>query len=246
MGAILLVVGNSAAPTTGDALLKTLLESQSHTVTYISDETTEDITGMDGVVISESCASGTVAAKYTTVAIPVVSFEDGDWDELQMTTAAVTLSVDALDVSDATHAIADGPHGTFTGTVTIYSPTVANAVKRTSNTDASGAVRVLSSGSIAVLLAAESGATLLTGTAPARRVIFGIRDAGMSSGSTTADLQNLIKNAFAWSFASGSTDFPLDAQPGSYAVAGADAGLEHVHQDAAETLRVGRSNLRLA
>ena len=66
-----------------------------------------------------------------------------------------------------------------------------------------------------------------------------------------ADLQTITNMRvagilFSVDFDAAGGDFPLDAQPGAFAVTGADAALEHVFQDAAETLRVGRSNLRLA
>jgi hypothetical protein len=201
MGAILMVVGDATVPTTGDTYLTGVLEGLGHTVTYVSDETAEDVTGFDGVVVTDSCSSATLGAKYDTVAIPLVDHEAQHWDDIRMITAATVDEVSVTQVlwEDITHAIADGPYGAHSGTDTIFS---SAALLARSDGLASGVVQIASNGGSTNVVcgAAESGATLTSGTAPARRVFMWPKEA--AAALLTADGENPLKNAYYWAFGS--------------------------------------------
>jgi hypothetical protein len=201
MGAILLVVADSALPSTGDGVLQNVLADLSHVVTYRSDDVAEDVTGFDGVVISDSCSSATLGTKYDTVSVPVADHEAQHWDDMRLVTAASVAEISTTDVTwlATAHPIEDGPYGTFSGTDTIYS--AASLLPR-SNSVASGAVLVANSGASQICCgAAETGAVLTSGTAPARRVFMWPRDGPATL--LTEDGRNPLKNAYYWLFGLG-------------------------------------------
>jgi hypothetical protein len=195
-----MVVGDAGAPTTGDAYLKGILEGLGHTVTYVSDETAEDVTGFDGIVVTDSCSSVTLGAKYDTAAIPLVDHEAQHWDDIRMVSAAsvTEISTTTITYEDDTHAIANGPYGAHTGTDTILSGSAL--IARSTSGPASGVTQIASAGGSTNIAcgAAESGATLTSGTAPARRVFMWPKEA--AAALLTADGENPLKNAYYWAF----------------------------------------------
>jgi hypothetical protein len=210
MASILVVVGNAGTPTSGDSYLEGVLQGLGHTVTYVSDETAEDVTGFDGIVVTDSCSSVTLGAKYDTAAIPLVSHEAQHWDDIRMITAAsvTEISTTTITYEDDTHAIANGPYGAHTGTDTILS---GSALIARSTSVASGVTQIASTGGATNIVcgAAESGATLTSGTAPARRVFMWPKEA--AAVLLTADGENPLKNAYVWAFGVGSQVLYPDA-----------------------------------
>lgn len=204
MAAILLVVGNAASPTTGDALIKTILEGMGYTVTYVSDEAAEDVTGMDGVVIAESVAGATLGSKYATVAVPVVALEQAYLDDMGFcTTADIGQQATQTQVSwlSTTHPIADGPFGTFSGTTTIFgSPATLGRYDFTGGGAGSqeNIASITADSTIIVCAACDEGTSLLIGNAAAKRAFIWPQDA--ASASLNSDGTNVLKNAFAWAF----------------------------------------------
>jgi concanavalin A-like lectin/glucanase superfamily protein len=207
MASILVVVGDAAVPTTGDDILKGYLQALGHTVTYRSDETAESPTsGYGGIVVAESVAGATIGAKYTSVAIPLVSHEPAHLDALGFTSATPSsLAAQTQIIWLASTPIADGPFGTLSGTDTIFS--TGSSLGYFNSADKAAGVTSLArtAGSATEITCASvnTGATLYTGagapaTAPAKRAY--IWPQGASTANLTADGTTAIKNAYAWAF----------------------------------------------
>lgn len=206
MSAILLVIADAAAPTTGDALLRGYLEGLGHVVTYRSDETAEDVTGFAGVVLSESCVGATLGAKYALVAVPVISHEAAIVDDMLMiTTAAANTDAVATDIEIVvpTHPIASGPFGSYSGQIAVNT---ANGIGYV-DSDFYGALgggvtlvgRQVFDTTETCILAVDSGGALTSGVAAAKRgVVLFSRD--LSVPTLTATGTNIIKNAYVWAF----------------------------------------------
>jgi hypothetical protein len=197
MANVLLVVGLPGTPTTQDALQKTLLEGAGHTVTYADDAVTLPNTGYDVIVVAESGQSTSVAlTSIPTCSLPVMLCETTVDTMRLATTPGTSLSHNALDIVATTHPIVSGlpdPVTVFTSNQNLVGTPTANV--------ASGAVVVATHSTNAahsVVLAAESGATLTSGTAPARRVWFGCAVGTSSVSVYTADANTLYLQAVAW------------------------------------------------
>jgi hypothetical protein len=91
----LLVVGDTATLTVGDAKLKTLLEGRGFTVTLASHSASAaGATGKTLVVLSSTVASNTLLAKYKDVAVPVLDLESSVFDDMKLTGATETTDYD--------------------------------------------------------------------------------------------------------------------------------------------------------
>lgn len=201
MASLRLVVGDKAVFTATDTYVQGLLQGLGHTVTALSDEDAEDITGMAGVVICESCVTATLGAKYALVAVPVVTHEPQILDDMLLVDAANVSSVtDTLvQILDGTHPITNGPYGTYAiGTLTILSS--ASNISFTQAGMAAGVTKLAStSGGVQVeALACDKGGALTSGTAADKRAFVWPHN---NSGSlVNTDGQAIIKNAYAWAF----------------------------------------------
>lgn len=204
MAAILQVVGDAAVPTTGDTTIRGWLESVGHVVTYVSDETAENTTGYDGVVICESCASATLGAKYDTAALPIILHEGGNLHLIRMMTVSAggqEAGRTDIDILDDTHPIFDGPHGSFTGQVAIQTAANLGRVDDVAADPAAGVSYLAqsdTSASFKTVLACESGAVLTSGNAPARRAFVFPSDP--AAAALNADGIAIVKNAYVWAF----------------------------------------------
>lgn len=205
MGAILLVVGNAAAPTTSDTYLKGVLEGLGHTITLRSDDDADSVSGFDGVVIAESISSATLGSKYNTAPVPLVNHETGNINDLRLATGEGTTEVSGtqIDVSPtgAVHPIFSGPYGTFpSATYTILSGSTGLGYVDESLL-ASGIKALAHSNAVAtrqMVYVCEAGATLASGTAEGRRAcIFPVNAAAPG---ITADGESMLKNAYTWAF----------------------------------------------
>lgn len=203
MAAILLVVGNAAAPTTADTYLESILEGLGHTVTLRSDDDADDVTGFNGVVIAESVASATIAAKYGTAAVPVITHETGNINDLGFSDVEGSTNVDTtdIDVQEPTHPIMDGPHGSFSATTwTVFSPTGRLGFVIDATLPA-GVVSVATDFELStrhVCLACEEGDDLTSGPAPGKRAFIWPTD--LASPTINANGENMLKNAYEWAF----------------------------------------------
>lgn len=198
MGHIILVVGNKDVLTTGDLIIRGRLEGAGHTVTEASDEDAEFSGAYDGVFVSDS-ASGAIfntGAKYRTVDKPGVTTENAAWllgtylgtgDPLSSwsVTSTPTLSAGLSGTVAVYDAATQAQQGIEVSTLPAGAQIVATALN-----DADKATYVFY----------ESGATLVTGTAPARRVFFRVGDGAMDN--LTADGLALLDGAIEWAFGS--------------------------------------------
>jgi hypothetical protein len=206
MAAILLVVGDAAVPTAADTVAQGFLEDLGHTVTLRSDETAEGTpsgTGFDGVVISESVSSTTIAGKYREAAMPVCTHEDGNPDNLGIGTGTGSVSNhDQLVILNDTHPVANGSFGSFTGTVTVLSSAAGGVVFSRvtgASVDAVAVAHTEDSSANLTFCAYDAGdARTDTGTCPDKRLTIPFRQPAMTI--LTADGENLLKNAYAWMF----------------------------------------------
>lgn len=203
MSSILLVVGDAAVPTAGDIVIKGLLEGMGHTVTYRSDETAESPTsGFDGIVVAESVSGATIGSKYATVALPLVTHESSHLDVLGLTTvtqSSIASQTDAVWIAGTP--IADGPFGTLSGTDTIFS--AGSGLGWFDSADkASGVTSLATHSGFSNRIACasvESGATLHTGPAPARRAYIWPQSTSASTNLNALGI-TAIKNAYYWAF----------------------------------------------
>ncbi len=170
----LIVRGN-----TSDTAAGSHLTGLGDTVTYRDDgdaaNAATDASTYDGVIITSTVTSGTITTKYQQHAIPVVTMQVAIWDaEMRLFGANGGAQNDtAITVTNTTHPIMSG---LSSGALTVYSASAALSGSPTANM-ASGGTSLAAHpafGTYTVLAAYESGANLTTGTAPARRVAFGI------------------------------------------------------------------------
>jgi hypothetical protein len=195
-----LIVHDDPTPNANDDIIKAALEADGMTCTYQSETASPptDTTTYDVVVHTESGSStGTTAINaYPTMAVPLVFFETS-WDAIRMSTAAATnpTSTTQYDIIETGHAIVAGLSDPFTwrsGASGNYGVTTAQ--------QASGTVQVcapVGNTGHSTVLRAESGATLTTGTAPARRVCSGI-GVGSAPASWDANTSVLLCQMVRW------------------------------------------------
>jgi hypothetical protein len=190
-----LVVGNSGAPTAGDASVRSRLETVGYTVTYVDDSAAAPA-GFDGFVVAASCTAATVAAKYDAVAEPVVTLLFDVWDDNRLAT-----NVGASTAANATydleaHEITAG----FADPLTVLTGALAQRGVLASALPA-GATVFARPGADATRAAGwlvDAGGTLTSGVAPARRVALFLPDTWPTT--LTTDGQILVERVFEWAF----------------------------------------------
>jgi subtilisin family serine protease len=195
----LLVVGNTSL-NYGDSALRARLESLGYNVTVRGDaaSASSDATGRDVVVISGSVSPGSVSTKFNNVAVPVIVMHWDLFDEMRMTgnkagDRNVQTGQTQVKLLNNTHPLAGG-------LPTAFDPTVYSSSDSLNwGKVASGAVSVASLTSDTTrssLFGYNIGATMQSGTAPARRVGF------FPSSSGNARLTNsgnhLLEAAITW------------------------------------------------
>jgi len=124
MGDNILFIVNDPTEATfqNDALIKDLLESLGHTVTYFDDGEDEAATeaaaaAADLVYISESVGSGDIREEITEIEVPIIVGEPYAWDEMGMTRGGGgTSDVATTDITIVSpgHPMAAGLSGTVT------------------------------------------------------------------------------------------------------------------------------------
>lgn len=188
-----LVVGNAASPTTGDALLKTRIESAGWPVAYVDDADAVP-TGRRGFVLSATTDAATVGTKYDAVTVPVLTINHNLWDDNRLAANVGASTASSADYDLEAHAVTTG----LADPLTVL--TAAQAQRGVLNASiAAGGTVVARPGADAGRGAAwvvETGGTLTSGTAPARRAALFLPDAWLPL--LTAGGQQLVENLVNW------------------------------------------------
>lgn len=194
--AALLVVGDKTALTAADLIMVDLLEEDGvTTVTVDSDSDAARPSGFDLVVIAESVTAADVGTKYDTSTMPALIFEQALSDEMRLSSNIQTaISTTSFVIDDPAHELAAG----LSGTVTVLTAATGLHYRDTIGAGV-GNVGHPSGGTTANhgYLHAETGATLMSGTAPARRVWWGIGE-GPAVTNATADGLRLFRQMIWW------------------------------------------------
>jgi hypothetical protein len=175
-----LVVSDVDAPAAVDDALQSRLEKLGFDVTLQSDEAAAQTSGFEVAIISESCASGTLPAGWGTTTIPVLLMELGFMDTMRLVDADTSVTLNTLgtqlNMVNGAHAAAGD---LVNGLVTVYSASSEFAHADKAGLPAGGTVIAEKSDDTteATVVVYENGATLTTGTAPARRAVYGFGEA---------------------------------------------------------------------
>ena len=203
-GGALLILDDATEPSFADQNVEGLLVSLGFEVMLVSDEsaTANDADGKALILISSSVDPTAFTADFSATAIPLIVWEADLYDDLNLAASpGTTAPVTDLTIADATHPIADG---FVIGDTTVYAEDLPMAFGQ----PGSGAVSVGTSGSQSTLFAYDDGATMTTGTAPARRVAFFASSTG--TGSATFAGMALLENAIIWA---ANLDFSVANEP---------------------------------
>jgi hypothetical protein len=166
---VLMVVGNAAMPTGSDTRLQQLLLVRGLRVRLASDEDPVVVTGIDVVVLAESAVSFLVADRYRNVAVPVVTLDRVLFQYMGMTSTGgtdygSTIATD-LTVLLPEHGLAGG----LSGTVSVVSAS-ANLAWGVPAPSAERVAILSGMPDRVAVFGYPQGATMVTGTAVARRV----------------------------------------------------------------------------
>lgn len=184
----ILVVRNSAGPTTDDTNLINFLTGRSHSVTNVADTSALPDSGYDICIVTDSGSSGSTAiGSIPTCQLPVMLFET-TWQTARMSSAAATTGGTSGTTWDlTTHALNSG----YSDPMTVFNS--SQSMYGTTNTNLPSGVEVLAwangSTTHATAVIADTGATLTSGTAPNRRACMGL---------ITSRLTGMVQNAPDW------------------------------------------------
>jgi hypothetical protein len=179
----LFVVGN-ATLSTSDQLVKSRLEALgfSLTIKTAASSTSADASGKSLVVISASVNSGDVSTKFTSSAVPVVTWEFAIWNSLGMVASNSTADRNTISsqtqvkITNPTHPLA----GHRSGTVAVASAASAFYWGKPL-TSAITVGEQPSNATQGFIFAYEQGAVLQGLTAPARRVALFPQDSALAN-----------------------------------------------------------------
>jgi hypothetical protein len=197
-----LLVSASTPVPPADAAVIGEMQALGFEVSVVDDDqaSASQAAGQALVVISSTTASDKVGDKFAASAVPVVVWEPYVFDDMGLTGSVLgsdygfALGQSALVIEDHTHALAAG----LSGAVEVSS----TGQKMAWGVPGSAAQRVATlpgSSARAVIFGYESGAALLTGVAPARRVGLFLGDE--SALSWTPQAQALLRAALQWATA---------------------------------------------
>lgn len=182
---VLFVVGNATLGS-GDAAVKTRLESLGYAVTVkaAASSTTADATNKGLVVLSSTSNSGDVTTKFRTTLVPVLTWENALFDDLGMTNAAAAdrgaaTGQTQVNIINAAHPMA----ATLTGKVTVTTTASTFSWGRP-NANAARIATLTNDANKIAIFGYEKGATMVGLTAPARRVGLFMGDTSSASWST--------------------------------------------------------------
>lgn len=195
---VLYVAGNSAPTSDAEQRAILQLELLGATVTVIDDDvvTAASAVGMQLVYISAAVSSGKVSDTFETTAIPVVVLEAFVLDDMGMTGTSSGTDFGTTPAQTELDMVGAGPLSAgLTGTI----PMSADAELIMWGVPGPAATIAATEAGVpghAAIFGYESGAAMVSGTAPARRVSLPI--ANQVAASWTADMVQLFDAAIAW------------------------------------------------
>jgi hypothetical protein len=165
-GVVLMVVGNPASLSTGDAAVRDRLQSLGYTVTFGDDDAVSpaDAAGTSFVVLSSTINSNVVGAAFREVAQPVWVAKPWSLDDMGMT--GPTGNVDYGTVSSATVTITDSSHPLAAGRSGTVAVTTSSRAMSFGVPSGGGSVVATAAGE-PVTFVYPAGATLADGAAAA-------------------------------------------------------------------------------
>lgn len=194
----LLVVNDVEESTAADSAVQTQLEELGFVVTTQNASVAAASSGYRVAVVSESIGSNSLDTGWDTSTLPVLCMEFLAMDTLRLVDADASVTVIAsgtvLRILDDTH---DAVGDLVNGLVTVYSATGTYAHVTKIGLPAGGTVVAEKSDDTteAVVVVYDSGATLTTGTAPARRAVYGH---GFAANQWSADGASLFDSLVYW------------------------------------------------
>lgn len=172
-----LFVTNSTTLNDTENSVKTRLEALNHTVIVkaAASATTADATGKALVVISSTVTPSAVGTKFRTVAVPVLTWESGIYNNMGMTGSTnkdfgTKTNQTQVNITNPTHSLAAG----FSGNVTVASSGTFNWGKP--NANAISVAIAVGDSAKTLIFGYDTGAVMPSLTAPARRVGFFMHD----------------------------------------------------------------------
>jgi len=203
---VLFVIGGGT-PNAADQAVISHLATKGYLVTAIPSLSalTADATGKALVIVSSTVDSAEVAAKYRDVAVPVIAWENGIYDDMGLTIDDAThhnstVGLTNITIVNASHPMAAGLAAGDV-TVTTIPETLTWGVP-----NANAVIIANVPGGQAAIFGYETGAVLYTNTAPARRVGFFLQDNAFVS--LTGDGMKLFDAAVAWAVGVGVAEQP--------------------------------------
>jgi len=168
-----LLITAAGALSASDQALRTRMQGLGYEVEVVDGPSSaaSSATGKQVMVVSESTSSIDVDGKFTNVVIPIVSLEPALFDDLGMTGSVWQTDFgDAQSQTDITITAPDHPLAAgLSGQVAVVSP--ANKfVWGKPNANAAKVATLVGQPNQYAVFGYEAGATMVTGTAPARRV----------------------------------------------------------------------------
>ena len=195
-----LFVANSTTLNSAENSVKARLEALNHTVIVKSaaSAVTADAAGKALVVVSSTVTPTAVGTKFRTVAVPVLTWESGIYNNMGMTGSTnkdfgTKTNSTQVSITNPTHPLAAG----FSGNPTVASSGTFNWGKP--NANASSVAIVVGDTAKTLLFGYEAGAVMPGLTAPARRVGFFMHDTTVLNSSGTA----LLDAAIRWAIGGG-------------------------------------------
>ena len=198
---VLFVVDDPTSLSDGDMMLKSIMEISRDMVVTMGDTVTAnpDVAGMHLIVASSGASSSEFPALYKTAAIPMIIFSNGAYQAMGFIAASsgkgsVSTPVTAT-IVDATTPLASGISmgtnfsaiGTSRSTSVYWGTPGGSPLK---------VAAVVGSPTQLISFAYDKGATMATGTAPARRVGLGFKTDVI--GDLSIESTKLLNAALEW------------------------------------------------
>lgn len=198
MASILLVVGDKAALTADDTLVRNRLTTTlGHTVTLASDVDADASAGKDAIVLTASVDTSELSTKYKNSALPILACQGGSinmWPNLGLCTSTGANSTSTWNVTGTGNPLLGGKTGSFFPFTTSAMPS------RFTETLIAGAVDLAVVGSAAsgkhTFFDVPAGTTLADGTSTAagRRIGLNYNDGNLTA-QPSVDWWNLFDNS---------------------------------------------------
>lgn len=202
---VLFVVGGSGSQVTlntSDTRVKSLLDAKGHNVTlmYAVNATSASASGKALVLVSATVNSADVAAKFKSVAVPVLNWEPFIFDDMAMTASGTnTPNVEYGTVTNITQVVVNLPShqmaAGFNGGVAVYDAVRSGTFGKPGVNAIKVAVAASDASKIQIF-GYEAGASMVGFSAPARRVGFFLDD--LSGENLSGNGEVLFQAAVNW------------------------------------------------